>query len=354
MIRHSMWRSGGGGAVLRAVALGLSLVLLQACGPSSDSAGLPSSNDPAAGSAGPALGSSEETLRASLNCSPGLETAQRPAILLVHATAVTPDLNYGWNYIPALDALGWPWCTVALPNQAMSDIQESAEFVVFAIREMHRITGRKIQILGQSLGGHAPRWALRYWPGTRDMVEDLVSFAAANHGTPVVTILCLIGGCAPAVWQQNSASAYTRALNCDTETYPQIAYTNIYTHTDEFVQPNLDDSGTSSLAGGDNVENVAVQDLCPVQLADHLTIGTSDAMAYALAMDALTHEGPADPSRIPPSVCLQPFMPGVNPATFLIDLGTAAVEIVEQLTFYPRVPAEPPLKDYVPQRCKQS
>ena len=63
------------------------------------------------------------------------------------------------------------------------------------------------------------------------------------------------------------------------------------------------------------ISNVLVQDICPLHVADHLTMGTFDAVGYALVMDALTHPGPAVPSRIARTVCLRAVMPGVSPVS---------------------------------------
>lgn len=40
----------------------------------------------------------------------------------------------------------------------------------------------------------------------------------------------------------------------------------------------------------------------------------SDAVVYAVVMDAITHPGPAALGRIGPTVCSQTLMPGVNQA----------------------------------------
>ena len=118
------------------------------------------------------------------------------------------------------------------------------------------------------------------------------------------------------------------------------------------VVPNLDDSGSTSLHdGGANVLNVATQDVCPTNLSEHLSIGTYDAVAYALAMDAFSNDGPADPARIALTVCAEPFMPGVNPATFVTDYAAAGVELAQTIGAATRVPEEPPLKCYVTDSC---
>ena len=53
--------------------------------------------------------------------------------------------------------------------------------------------------------------------------------------------------------------------------------------------------------------------ICPLDVDEHLTVGTIDPVTYALAMDALNHRGPASPGRISPTVCTQAMMPGVDP-----------------------------------------
>jgi hypothetical protein len=79
-----------------------------------------------------------------------------------------------------------------------------------------------------------------------------------------------------------------------------------------------------------------------------------DNVAWALALDALEHPGPADPSRIPQSVCTQYFMPGVNPATALTDFASASADLAENIANGPRVSEEPPLKCYVTGSCPLS
>src|SRR5687767_7508498 len=72
---------------------------------------------------GPALSPSAAQLQASLECSAGLSTAVTEPVLLVPGTGVTPEKNFDWNWVPALDALGREWCKVEVPGAAMADIQ---------------------------------------------------------------------------------------------------------------------------------------------------------------------------------------------------------------------------------------
>ncbi|GAA5113153.1 lipase [Haloechinothrix salitolerans] len=299
---------------------------------------------------GPPLSVPKRRLAKSVRCTPDAPRAKRGVALFVHGTTVTPRENFGWNWFPAMDKLDWPYCSVKMPNNAMSDIQVSAEYVVHAIRHVYRRSGREVDVLGHSQGGNVPRFALRFWPDTRRMVDDYIGFAATNHGSLSVNTMCPpIAGCAPALWQQTLNSNYVRAMNSHQETFAGISYTNVYTRTDEFVQPNLDDTGTSSLRGGGGaITNIAIQDVCPANLtSEHIAVGTYDPTAYAIAIDALTHTGPAKPARVPGSACTQQFMPGVNPAEFPGNYASTMNTIANQLVTYPRVSAEPPLKPYV-------
>jgi pimeloyl-ACP methyl ester carboxylesterase len=294
---------------------------------------------------GPALTPKSEDLAKALVCSGSLQGATRDPVLLLAGTTVTSEQNFSWNYEPALAAEHTPFCALDQPaplDQNMGDIQLRGEYVVHAVREMARRSGRRVAVFGHSQGGMVTRWALRFWPDTRALVSDLVGAAPSNHGTVVAVGDCL-QACPPSNWQQRSDARFIEALNSGQETFPGIDYTAIRTNFDEVVVPT---TGTA-LAGPARVTNVAVQDICPADSSDHLNVGTADAVTWALFKDAIDHDGPADPARIDGSVCTHPFMPGVNPATYLTDAGLAYTALAVQLATYPTVEAEPPLACYV-------
>lgn len=293
---------------------------------------------------GPALTASADALARSFRCHPATGAPVRAPLLLVHGTSLDAQANFAWNYLPALTALGWPVCTVDLPAFGQDDIQAAAEHVVHAIRETAKL-GAPIQVLGYSQGGMVPRWALKFWPDTRELVSELVALAGSNHGTAVANAACS-SPCPESNWQQSLDSEFMTALNADFETLPAIDYTNVYSHMDEIVQPNLDDSGSTSLAGGANVANVAVQDVCPGHVADHLAMGSYDPVAWALALDALAHEGPADPARLDIGVCAEAFMPGVSAESFAQDYAGMLQVIAGANAGSKRVAEEPPLRCY--------
>ncbi len=183
----------------------------------------------------------------------------------------------------------------------------------------------------------------------------MIGLAPSNQGALVAGPICL-PGCAPAIQQQAADARFIAALNEGGETYDAVDYTVAYTELDEVVFPNLPQPPVLPDAapppssplrdGGDNVANVSLQSICPAHPADHFTISTSDPVAYALAIDALDHDGPADPARVDRAVCGQLFQPGVNPVTFPADFAQLGVTVADQLATYPWVFAEPELPDY--------
>jgi triacylglycerol esterase/lipase EstA (alpha/beta hydrolase family) len=302
---------------------------------------------PAGADSGPALSVPQSALDASLRCSGDLRGASSTPVLLVPGTTLTPDVNFDWNYEKVFTAQGRPWCAVTLPNHAMTDIQVAGEYVTDAIRTMHTRADRTISVLGFSQGGMVPRWSLKFWPDTRAMVDDMISLDPSNHGTLDAYPTCTVGGCAPALWQQQTGSRFLAALNKDAETYAGISYSQVYTATDEVVVPNVPPAASSRLTTGrGTISNTLVQSICPVHVSEHLSMGTSDPVGYALAMDALTHPGPAQASRISRSVCLQTLFPGIDPVAYPSDFSRVAVSAATQVLLAPHVPAEPALAAY--------
>ncbi len=122
---------------------------------------------------GPPLSESSATLAASLDCTPDVTDADRDPVLLIPGTTLKPR-EFSWNYEPAFRHRGIPYCTVTLPNHGMSDIQVSAEYVTYALRTMHERSGRKVDVVGHSQGGMISRWSVKFWPDTRDDVDDVI------------------------------------------------------------------------------------------------------------------------------------------------------------------------------------
>jgi hypothetical protein len=295
---------------------------------------------------GPQLRVPAAKLTAALSCNGPLRGVTRDPILLVPGTTMEPGVNFSWNYQRAFNRLGWRWCAVTLPADATGDIQIAGEYVVHALRSMSQRSGRDVDVVGWSQGGMVPRWALRFWPDTRELVDDVVGLSPSNHGTLDSAVTC--GDCNPSFHQQATGSHFLEALNSGAETFAGIDYTVAYTALDEVVVPNTPGVASSALRTGDGaIANIATQEVCPANAADHFAIGSYDPVGYAIVADALTHDGPAVRSRIPLSTCLQAFQPGVDALTFAPDHAGFVAYAGDSAGNAPDVAEEPALAPYV-------
>jgi triacylglycerol esterase/lipase EstA (alpha/beta hydrolase family) len=294
---------------------------------------------------GPVLQTAVDKLAAALRCHDAPHSSGGEPALLVHGGTLTGSESWHWNYVPALNNAGIDVCTVDLPDRALTDIQVSAEYVVYAVRQMRENYHSKVDILGHSEGPVVARWAIKFWPDVRNSVDDMVGLEAAYHGTAVTNIFCATGSCVPVAWQLSIGSSFLRALNADDETPGDVSYTSIYSLTDDGgAVPQLPQSVSQQ---GDGATNVPIQSICPVRVVSHVQ-ALADAVAYAVVIDAFAHPGPADPSRIDPSVCDQLFLPGVTLDSFAIHVATISAILYAYSSgiAYPTVHREPSLRCY--------
>ena len=236
-----------------------------------------------------------DLLDAALDCPEAFAHEDREPVLLVHGTGTHGHEQYDWNYLLVMPDLGFDVCVLTYPDRGFGDQQVSAEYVAHAVITMHEATGRKVDLVGHSQGASMPRWAMRFWPSARAVVDDYVGIAGPYHG--------IFGDSREgfpqpaATWQFGPGSNFVATVNAGDETPGDIDWTNLYSQFDELVQP----IETAQLDRGlDNprVANILLQDLCPGRVVDHLTIGTTDQLAFDLVVDAFTNPGPADPARL--------------------------------------------------------
>jgi pimeloyl-ACP methyl ester carboxylesterase len=312
---------------------------------------------------GPPLDVPPAELRAALHCDVSVAHATVEPVLLSPGTGFTGDGQYGGNWEPALTELHIPWCSISPPHYTLGDIQVAGEYLVYAIRAMSQLSGRRIAILGHSQGGMSMRWALRFWPDTRGMVDDVIGLAGDNHGSKwqaAENAIACVRACPPVNYQQAEGSNFLQALNSSAETFAGVSYTEIYTYVDEIVDNTPPYCSSCLTTGQGAITNVAIQDVCPDDVAEHLKIAT-DLLAYNLALDALTPSGPADPARIPRTVCAQLYTPGENPLTAQPptpqgpNAATAVLPVIlgsaGDTVGAPETTSEPPLACYVFANC---
>ncbi|MFB7599423.1 esterase/lipase family protein [Streptomyces sp. NPDC056160] len=163
----------------------------------------------------------------------------------------------------------------------------------------------KADLVGHSQGGLMPRYYLKFLGGAAK-VNALVGIAPDSHGTTLdgLTNLLpyfpgaagLLSAATPGLADQIAGSAFVTKLDAGGDTVPGVHYTVIATRYDEVATPWR----TQYLSGSD-VHNVLLQDLCPLDLSEHVAIGTVDRIAFHEVANAL------DPAHATATTCASVF-----------------------------------------------
>ncbi|MFS8203865.1 esterase/lipase family protein [Streptomyces sp. CWNU-52B] len=185
----------------------------------------------------------------------------------------------------------------------LGPIDKSAEQLKTFVDKVLAATGAaKADMVGHSQGGMMPRHYLKFLGGAAK-VNALVGIAPDNHGTTLNGLAQLLpyfpgaedllSTATPGLADQVAGSAFLTKLNAGGDTVPGVRYTVIATKYDEVVTPYR-----SQFLSGPDVHNVLIQDLCALDLSEHVAIGLIDRIAYHEVANAL------DPSRATPTTCL--------------------------------------------------
>ncbi|WP_327427595.1 MULTISPECIES: esterase/lipase family protein [unclassified Streptomyces] len=188
----------------------------------------------------------------------------------------------------------------------LGPIDKSAEQLQVFVDKVLAATGAaKADLVGHSQGGMMPRYYLKFLGGAAK-VNALVGIAPDNHGTTLsgLTNLLpyfpgaedLLKASTPGLADQMAGSAFMTKLNAGGDTVAGVHYTVIATEHDEVVTPY-----TSGFLTGSDVHNVLLQDLCPVDLSEHVAIGLLDRIAYHEVANAL------DPAHASATTCASVF-----------------------------------------------
>lgn len=215
-------------------------------------------------------------------------TAERPhPAVIVHGT-FGDSRSLLDNLSLALKQNGYCVYSLDYGNRATGPIEQSAQQLDVFVDEVLATTGAaRVQLVGHSQGGMMPRYWIKNLGG-EPLVEDLVGLVPSNHGTTVQNGFSSGSSCASCD-QQAAGSAFLTALNSPDETPGAVDYTQVTTRYDEVVVPY----SSAFLTPDAHSTNITLQDRCPADVADHLTI-PMDPQAIAWVLDAFHREGPAD------------------------------------------------------------
>ncbi|MGW1895600.1 esterase/lipase family protein [Streptomyces sp. NPDC002004] len=212
---------------------------------------------------------------------------------LVHRGYCVYSLDYGQlPGVPLFNGLG--------------PIDKSAQQLHDFVDKVLSATGAaKTDLVGHSQGGMMPRYYLKFLGGA-DKVNALVGLAPDNHGTTLSGLANLLPyfpgakdlltSATPGLADQIAGSPFITKLNAGGDTVPGVHYTVIATKYDEVATPYR-----SQFLSGPDVHNVLVQDLCSVDLSEHVAIGLLDRIAYHEVANAL------DPSHATRTTCASVF-----------------------------------------------
>ncbi|MYT29748.1 MULTISPECIES: alpha/beta fold hydrolase [unclassified Streptomyces] len=242
-----------------------------------------------------------------LSCKPS--AAHPRPVVLAHGTLGNSVDNW-LGLAPYLVARGY--CVFSLDYgqlpgvplfHGLGPVDASARQLAVYVDQVRSATGAaKVDIVGHSQGAMMSRVYMKFHGGA-DKVDTLVGLAPTNHGTTLsglTKLLDLFPGArkyidehAQGLTDQAVGSALLNRLNAGGDTLPGVHYTVITTKYDEVATPY-----TTGYLNGPDVHNVRLQDLCAVDLSEHVAIGTVDRIAFHETANAL------DPAHATPSNCL--------------------------------------------------
>ncbi|MEU3507371.1 alpha/beta fold hydrolase [Streptomyces longwoodensis] len=275
---------------------------------------------PAAGTAqaGTAQAADAQTVTATAPSSGWNDYSCKPSaahprpVVLVHGTLGNSVDNW-LGLAPYLTSRGY--CVFSLDYGQLDGVplfhglgpidQSAAQLSVFVDKVLSATGAAEADLVGHSQGGMMPRYYLKFLGGAAK-VNALVGIAPDNHGTTLsgLTNLLpyfpgaedLLKATTPGLADQIIGSAFLTKLNAGGDTVPGVRYTVIASQYDEVVTP-----WRSQYLSGSDVRNVLLQDLCPLDLSEHLAIGLLDRVAFHEVANAL------DPAHATATTCASVF-----------------------------------------------
>jgi triacylglycerol esterase/lipase EstA (alpha/beta hydrolase family) len=183
--------------------------------------------------------------------------------------------------------------------------KSAAQLKTFVDKVLTATGAQETDLVGHSQGGLMPRYYLKFLGGAAK-VNALVGIAPDNHGTTLSGltgllpyfpgIQDLLTTHTPALADQVVGSPFLTKLNEGGDTVPGVRYTVLATKYDEVVTPYR-----SQFLSGSGVHNVLLQDLCALDLSEHVAIGLFDRIAFHEVVNAL------DPTHATPTTCASAF-----------------------------------------------
>jgi triacylglycerol lipase len=181
--------------------------------------------------------------------------------------------------------------------------QSAVELSAFVDRVLAATGALKVDIVGHSEGATMPDYYIEYLGGAAK-VARYVGISGVKHGTTLhglSTFASAFGTLFPGSPDPTAASCgscqeflvgsdYIQKIEARAPA-ANVIYTNVATRYDELVSPH-----TSSFLDGRKVTNITLQDYCPLDFSDHLSIISSPITGQYI-LNAL------DPAHAVPPPC---------------------------------------------------
>jgi len=163
-------------------------------------------------------------------------------VLLVPGTGSYGGEAFEHNFGKLLKAskFGDPvWLNI--PGRMCDESVRNAEHVAYAINYLSIRCNTKIAVVAWSQGNLSVQWSLKYWPSTREQVNNFICLSADFRGTINAWGMAPFPGmpCTPSVWHQTRSSNFITTLMSNGGDSAYVPTTSIYSRTDEVVQPQF-------------------------------------------------------------------------------------------------------------------
>ncbi|KAH7309174.1 hypothetical protein B0I35DRAFT_471039 [Stachybotrys elegans] len=298
----------------------------------------------------------EDKLRAAIYIPDSFTHGEKQPVVLLAGTGNMAYTSFSGNFIPLLSNSDWAdpvWVNV--PGKLLDDVQTNAEYAAYALNYIASITGRNVSVIGWSQGNIDAQWAFKYWPSTRRVTSDHIAISADYKGSTILSALMplkLLN--TESVLQQGPDTKLIAALRSNGGDSGYVPTTSIYSgFFDEIVQPMSGKEASAYLldARKVGVTNVEVQQVCAGYPAGTLYTHEGvlyNPLAFALAKDAITHDGPGQVSRIPlKEVCSRYLTPGLGLEELLITENAIVSGGFAMFLYQPKPVQEPKIQGYV-------
>ncbi|OJD20946.1 hypothetical protein ACJ73_07714 [Blastomyces percursus] len=281
-------------------------------------------------------------------------------VILVPGTSVPARVGFNSTLAKLLAATTYAdplW--INIPNASHADIQSNSEYVAYAINYVSAVCrGQNVSVITWSQGSVNTQWSLKYWPSTREVVEDFIAVSPDFGGTILAEFICpplqLALFCTPAFAQQASRSTFLDVLRSNGGDSAYVPTTTIYSAFDDIVQPmsGLQASGLMRDERNIGVTNNEMQKVCPGRPAGGIYTHTTsliNPLTWALIQDALLNPGPGNPKRIEHlemGVCNKFIPDELDINDFFDTVGLIFIFLGEAVKYTEKTNVEPVIKDY--------